>query len=125
MRLARSAVLAATLLLGIALLPPVASAGSCSGAWVGSAACSFNCTGALITVSGYAEDPTGIPASVTVTGQCGIVNFNGTFTPLFTATCSASGGNPVTCSGAALSTPGLVGYCTVSGNFNGTFSCSG
>lgn len=125
MRLARSALLVSGIVLSLALLPPVASAGSCSGTWVGSAACSFSCTGALITVSGFAQDPTGLPASVTVVGECGIVNFDGTFTPLFSASCSAGGANPVSCTSSGVSVPGLVGMCTVTGSADGTFSCTG
>lgn len=117
--------LAGALLVVLALLPPPASAGACSGAWVGSAACSFPCTLTTLTVNGFAQDPTGLPASVTVVGECGIVNFDGTFTPLVSVSCSAGGGNPVSCTNSGVSVPGLVGMCTVTGSADGTFSCSG
>jgi hypothetical protein len=118
---------ASALLLTLSLLPPPAAAGACSGPWVGSSGCSFACDGLTLAVSGDAENPTGAPASVTVVAQCGLINPDGTYSPLYGISCSAGGTTPVSCSNAGINLlpgAGLVGLCTVSGNDFGNFACS-
>lgn len=122
------ALFGATLVLLAVLLPaPAQALSSCSGTWNASATCSFNCNDVNLYVRGFAQDFAGMPASVTVTAECGIITTSGTFLPLFSLSCSATGGATTWCSnsGPNLSFPiPLVGLCTVSGNTAGTYGCA-
>lgn len=78
-------------------------------------------------MNGFAQDFTGFPASVTVTAEYGVIAQSGVFVPLYSVSCTGSGGGSIACSnsGPNLSFPvALVGVCTVSGNTAGTYGCA-
>lgn len=117
----------ASLVLLAALVPaPAQALSACSGTWSGAATCSFSCNDVNLYVRGSAQDFAGMPATVTVTAECGVITTSGVFLPLFGASCSATGGATAWCanSGPNLSFPvPLVGLCTVNGNTVGTYAC--
>lgn len=124
----RAALAALFLVLLATVVPvPAQALSGCSGAWTASASCGFSCDDVNLYVSGFAQDYTGVPASVTVTAECGLIAPSGVFVSLYSVSCSASGGGTATCStsGPNLSFPlVLVGVCTVTGNTVGTYGCS-
>jgi hypothetical protein len=112
-------------LLTIAFLPaPAAALPPCGGGWTGAATCSFPCNDARVYVSGYAWNG-GAIASLTVKATCGVAA-GGTFTPLFTVMCSATGPGFASCANSAANPyyplP-LQGVCTVTGMAMGNYTC--
>lgn len=123
----RAALFGTTLLLLATFVPaPAQAVSSCSGPWTSAASCAFSCNDVNLYVRGFAQDFAGIPASVTVTAECGIVASSGVFVPLYSVSCTGTGGASIGCfnSGPNLSFPvPLVGLCTVTGNTAGSYAC--